>query len=322
VAKDDAPARRALEEGKVERASDLPDGPTRVALSLFLDAYGDRAVREVELATPRWREDQRGLIGMLRADLRAEVDPEAQMKRSRERAARELSALDKRLSMVETSLVGVLVARAQRFARLRERTRSWVTRVLGILRSIALEIDRRLLRSNPDIGQGAVFFCTVDELATYLATGRADVGDLVRMRRGQVARDRARPDPPVSFVGRPPSIVLAPARGVELKGLPASGGIVEGRARVLGEHAEDLQPGEVLVAKTTDVGLSPLFLVAAGVVTELGGPLSHAALVAREYGVPAVVNVLGATTIIKTGDTVRVDGDRGIVVRLDAPGGD
>ena len=142
------------------------------------------------------------------------------------------------------------------------------------------------------------------------------------MRRAQLARDRARPDPPVTFVGRPPSIMLAPARGVELKGLPASGGIVEGRARVLGERAEDLQPGEVLVAKTTDVGLSPLFLVAAGVVTELGGPLSHAALVAREYGVPAVVNVLGATAIIKTGDTVRVDGDRGIVVRLDAPVGD
>jgi rifampicin phosphotransferase len=69
------------------------------------------------------------------------------------------------------------------------------------------------------------------------------------------------------------------------------------------------------------VGLSPLFLVAAGVVTELGGPLSHAALVAREYGVPAVVNVLGATQAIRTGDRVRVDGNRGTVERL-APAGE
>jgi pyruvate,water dikinase len=77
----------------------------------------------------------------------------------------------------------------------------------------------------------------------------------------------------------------------------------------------------VLIARTTDVGLSPLFLVAAAVVTELGGPLSHAALVAREYGVPAVVNVPGVTTVVKTGDLVRVDGDRGVVERLFATPG-
>ena len=77
-------------------------------------------------------------------------------------------------------------------------------------------------------------------------------------------------------------------------------------------------PGEVLVARTTDIGLSPLFLVAAAVVTELGGPLSHAAVVAREYGVPAVVNVAGATIAIRTGDLVRVDGDRGTVEIFDS----
>ena len=78
-----------------------------------------------------------------------------------------------------------------------------------------------------------------------------------------------------------------------------------------------IHSGEILVSRTTDVGLSPLFLVAAAVVTELGGPLSHAAVGAREYGVPAVVNVTGATIAIRTGDRLRVDGDRGIVERLD-----
>ena len=76
------------------------------------------------------------------------------------------------------------------------------------------------------------------------------------------------------------------------------------------------------MSRTTDVGLSPLFLVAAAVVTELGGPLSHAAVVAREYGIPAVVNVPGATIAIRTGDRLRVDGDRGVVERLDPPAGD
>jgi pyruvate,water dikinase len=153
--------------------------------------------------------------------------------------------------------------------------------------------------------------------------GRTNLGEVVRMRRAEFARDEGRPDPPVSFVGRPPSVVLAPAAGVALRGLPASGGVVQGIARVIDARASDsgdLAPGEVLVARTTDIGLSPLFLVAAGVVTELGGPLSHAALVAREYGIPAVVNVPGAATAIKTGDLVRVDGDRGIVERLDSRG--
>jgi pyruvate,water dikinase len=324
VARHDEPARRAIEKGDVRRIADVPDGPTRRALWHFLAVHGDRAVREAELATPRWREDPAVVLEMLRAALRGETsDPDVQARVVRARGEHELDSLGKRLTSVEMSLVGVLVARSQRFARLRERMRAWVTRVLGMLRAIALEIDRRLVRADPSIGRGAVFFCSFDELMGVLESGRMDVTELVRTRRAEFARDQARPDPPVSFVGRPPSVVLPPAAGVALKGLPASGGVVEGRARVLGVDGTapgDLGPGEVLVAKTTDVGLSPLFLVAAGIVTELGGPLSHAALVAREYGVPAVVNVHGATTAIKTGDRVRVDGDRGIVERLDSAG--
>jgi pyruvate,water dikinase len=112
---------------------------------------------------------------------------------------------------------------------------------------------------------------------------------------------------------------------MRLSGLPASGGVVEGRARVLEPGAvglDTVKAGEILVSRTTDVGLSPLFLVAAAVVTELGGPLSHAAVVAREYGVPAVVNVPGATIALRTGDRLRVDGDRGVVERLDERPGD
>ncbi|HMJ56165.1 MAG TPA: PEP/pyruvate-binding domain-containing protein [Polyangiaceae bacterium] len=323
VARRDEPARRALESGQVRTLADLPDGETRQAFAQFLVTHGDRAVREAELATPRWQEDPSVPLAMLSATLKSSrPDPEVQLRSARVRAEQELAAAERRLSMVEMSLVRVLVARSQRFARLREKTRAWVTRILGMLRVIALEIDRRLVRANPDLGAGAVFFCTYDELLTVLRAGRTDVTELVRMRRAEFARDERRPDPPVSFVGAPAAVVLPPAPGITLRGLPASGGVVEGRARVLSPAGHDsarLLPGEVLVARTTDVGLSPLFLVAAAVVTELGGPLSHAALVAREYGVPAVVNVPSVTTAIKTGDLLRVDGDRGIVERLFAP---
>ena len=165
------------------------------------------------------------------------------------------------------------------------------------------------------LSPGAAFFCTFDELCTSLKSGRAELGHVVRLRRAEHARDAARPDPPITFVGRPPPFGAPPSGGDRLVGLPASGGVVEGPVRLLanGEQLDTLEPGEIIVAQTTDVGLTPLFLVAAGVVTELGGPLSHAAIVAREYGVPAVVSVDGATRALRTGDRVRVDGDRGIV---------
>jgi pyruvate,water dikinase len=226
------------------------------------------------------------------------------------------------MSFAEWAVLRGLVGRVQKFMRLRERMRASVTRVLGMMRSIALEIDQRLLRLDPTLEPGASFFCTYEELLSALDGGRIILGDLVRTRRAEFARDKGRPDPPVTFVGRPAPLVLPHATGADnvLSGLPASGGIVEGAARLLessGLDADQLVAGEIMVSRTADVGLSPLFLVAAGVVTELGGPLSHAALIAREYGVPAVVNVQGVMQVIKTGDRLRIDGDRGTVERLD-----
>ena len=321
IARHDEPARSRLEANHLRSPADLPDGPTQRALLQFLETYGDRAVREAELVTPRWREDPSPLLGMLRAGLSAkDADPESSIVRARANADRELSQLEERLSLVEMTLVRALVTRSQRFARLRERMRAWVTRVLGMLRAIALDVDRRLLRLDPTIGEGGVFFCTFDELVDALTSGRTRARRAraypprrIRARcrasrsAGHVHRQAAR-----SSSCRPqPAWCCADCR-------PAAASSKGARAssfrRAAG--AGELRAGEILVARTTDVGLSPLFLVAAAVVTELGGPLSHAALVAREYGVPAVVNVLGATTAIRTGDHLRVDGDRGIVERL------
>ena len=317
----DAAACELLLRGDVHRPSDLPAGATRRAIEGFLDQYGDRAVREAELATPRWREDPAQVIAMLVSALRAPPsDPERALARARALADREMARLETRVPRIELIAIRALVARAQRFTRLRERMRSWVTRVLGMIRAIALDVDRRLRRIDPSLAPGSVFFCTYDELVAALRSGRAEIGHVVRLRRAEHARDAARPDPPPTFIGRPPPLQLPPVPGTRLVGLPASAGVVEGRARVLEPGAVGLDAvaaGEILVSRTTDVGLSPLFLVAAAVVTELGGPLSHAAVVAREYGIPAVVNVAGATMAIRTGDRLRVDGDRGIVERLD-----
>jgi pyruvate,water dikinase len=309
----------------------VPEGPTRRALQSFIELYGDRAVREAELSTPRWKEDPRPVLRMLRAALRTDAERvEGTLARAKAQADAEMAKLVPRLNVVEQTLIRHLVARAQRAARLRERMRAWVTRVLGMLREAALDADRRLLRRDPELaadwkalvdassplaGVRGVFFLTIDEVVGALRAARTDLAPLVRSRRAELARDRARPDPPATFVGVPPPVVLPPSGGDEMRGLAASPGVVEGRARVLfrEDEMDALQPGEILVVHTTDVGWTPLFLVAAGVVTELGGPLSHAAIVAREFGVPSVVNVIGATRAIRNGDYLRVDGDRGIV---------
>jgi pyruvate,water dikinase len=105
-----------------------------------------------------------------------------------------------------------------------------------------------------------------------------------------------------------------------VQGLPASAGVAEGPVRCLAslDDADQLQPGEILVATTTNVGWTPLFPRAAAIVTDVGAPLSHAAIVARELGIPAVVGAGEATMRLQTGDRVRVNGAKGTVERLGA----
>ncbi len=102
-----------------------------------------------------------------------------------------------------------------------------------------------------------------------------------------------------------------------LVGTAVSAGVVEGTARVVRDPSDgSLEPGEILVAPSTDPGWTPLFLNAAGLVMEVGGRMTHGALVAREYGIPAVASVSNATTEIRTGDRIRIDGKNGTVERL------
>ena len=142
----------------------------------------------------------------------------------------------------------------------------------------------------------------------------------VQRRRLEYERNRALPDPPTTFVGFPPVDSEVAPESSQLRGLAASSGVAEGRARILRDpsQASELAPGEILVVAAADTGWAPLFLAAAGVVTELGGPLSHAAIILREYAVPAVVNVSNATRALHEGAWIRVDGDAGTVEVLGA----
>ena len=318
AAREERAAREVLLEGDASllRLEDLPEGRTRRSLSRFLAAYGHRGTREAEILEPRWREDPTLLFATLQAHLRREggprpIDLERAQRAQRDKAEAELRA---RVPGPFRPAFRHLLVQVQRFMRLRERLRGYVTEVLGFYRTVALDASRRVELREPDAGQNAAFYLTESELHRAL---RADlsVAIRVRQRRRQHERDLGLPDPPDTFVGYPPPVPEPVPTTGAMRGLSASSGKVTGRARILHTAADaaSFQAGEILVCGSADVGWAPLFLVSAGVVTDLGGPLSHASIVLREYGVPAVVNTKVGTRRIRTGDRILVDADRGEV---------
>jgi len=297
------------------RVDGLPAGRTRDALGRFLADYGHRGVREAEIGAPRWAEDPTLMFAALRSHLANTVDRaarERQLKQTREEAERKL---EKSVPMPLRSAVRKLLEVVRRFTRMREHLRGHVVEVLGMFRTVALEASRRIESREPEAGPNAAFFLTLTEVRRVLYDENERVAIRVQRRRLEYERNRALPEPPTTFVGFPPEDAAVAAKAKRLKGLAASRGIAEGRVRILKDpqQAARFEPGEVLVVAAADTGWAPLFLAASGVVTELGGPLSHAAIILREYGVPAVVNVTTATRSLRDGDIVRVDGDGGTV---------
>ncbi len=330
-AADEAARARLLEGDHALSPQQLPVGPARRAVEAFLRLYGHRAVREAELIEPRWREDPSMLFDAVRVQLRRTGgDPEALLRRRVESARAAGEAALASLPLLVRPPLRALLSSVRTYLRLRERLRSDVVHALGLLRALALDASRRLAVREPDIGEDAAFFLTLDELHGVLRGEVRSVAALVRRRHAQYERDRSLPDPPATFVGYPPppgaasgSPPPAPPAGDArecLSGLGASAGAAEGAVRVMRSAADaaSLLPGEILVVPAADVGWVPLFVAAGALVTDVGGPLSHACVVARELGLPAVVNVRTATRALITGERVRVDGDAGTVQRLRA----
>lgn len=309
------------------------------AVDEFIDEHGHRAPREAELSTPRWREEIAFVFEMIANYLEHEEVPEIDEYRDRwEEVRGEVDQLVERgFGPVLGAVFRLLLTWARSTARIREYMRSHVVESLDMYRRFALECGRRLEWAGELNRPEDVFYLRHDELHGWLddsdpAEGSAS--DLNLSLRAMVRRDlvealREIPAPPDTFVVRDGDLV--DARNVRaggesdvpkpgdvrevLEGLSGSPGTTTGRARLVEdpEAADPLQSGEILVAPYTDVGWSPLFMTASGIIMGLGGPLSHACIVAREFGIPTVVNAGDVSDVIRTGDRVTVDGDAGIV---------
>jgi len=333
------PAARALvETGPLDPAGWRqlpPDSPFRRELERFLHDFGHRAVYEVEIAHPRWFEDPTFVLEQVRFIMQSGI-PAGFRDAGAQRREQALRAIGRRAWLL-LPLIRWAARRASRAAALREGAKSALVAILEPCRRIILEVARRMQAAGVLDDPEDVFYLTWVDLAAYLEGSWDGTGAkaLVHDRKAQRAAWLAQEPPDVIM---DPGVALAPgaapaARPASpqnaeahsspgpstsvLTGTAVSAGIATGRVRVLRHPSEGskLAPGEILVAPSTDHGWTPLFLRAAAIVMEVGGYHSHGAIVAREFGIPAVVNVPGVLATLRDGDTVTVNGNEGTVVR-------
>jgi phosphohistidine swiveling domain-containing protein len=294
----------------------------------FLGRYGVRGAGEIDISRPRWRDDPSLLLRVITGGLSA-GQPGAHRRQHQAHAAAGDAAAARLATAAGRGFLGPLrrwlVQRLARVARIgqamREHPKFLLVQVLGPLRAEVLAAGETLASRGQIPAAAQVWHLGFEELADALGDPTLDLRERVLERAAAFERDRLR-KPPIAMSSDGETPTLAPARSDlpagALPGTAASSGVVEGLARVVTDPDRDvLQAGEILVALFTDPGWTPLFVHAAGLVTEVGGVMTHGAVVAREYGIPAVVSVESAVERIKTGQRIRLDGTRGFVQILE-----
>ncbi|MEO8383574.1 MAG: PEP/pyruvate-binding domain-containing protein [Acidobacteriota bacterium] len=298
----------------------LRDAPAARAFLTHLDAFlakhGHRTAKEFEVQTPRWIENPSFVIATVRNHLIEAADGPCVTPEPVEQGRKALEGRLRQSLGWRWILIRVAAQRAQEFLKLRENTRFYHIMGVGVVRKKILIVEEELLRDGQLKCRGDIFFLLWSEV-TALRSGSLrweDVEERIHDRRiGHVRL--AKLSPPRTFGVE---ITSSPSTSVAdnvLRGQCASPGHYEGVVRVILDPGADasLRLGEVLVAPYADPAWSPLFLTAGAAVVEVGSYLSHAGTVAREYGMPFVVDVPECTRRLRTGMRVLVDGDRGTV---------
>lgn len=299
----------------------------------FLYEYGSRGPNEWESRSPSW--ETRPALALAAIDrMRVSPDSANPAGHHAERAAEREAASAELLAMVEGDAathgqLAAAISSSKAWLPGRERTKTNNIRVIHEMRMAMREIGRRMVEQGVFDEVEDFGFVTMDEMPGFLADPMSMAG-LVRERRAEYMQ-LEQLEPPFVFVGRTDGPDTWERRdavaanklvvGDVLAGMPGCPGQAEGIARVVLDSNDPfaLEPGDILIAPITDPSWTPLFVPAAGVVVDVGAPLSHAIIVSRELGIPCVISATGATRRIPNGARVRVDGSTGVVTILDAP---
>ena len=290
----------------------------------YLMRYGHRGPHEFELSIPHPAEDQKWLDRQIEDFKRTNVDVEGLLEKQRTQSEIAWKNFRQRFPK-KAKRIGKKLGKVAEYARLREAARSEWTRVFRVNRAFVLKAAQLTgLRDE-------VFFLYVNEILDLLS-GDDSARKFINSRIETYNKYKSLPPFPSNIRGRfdPFTWAKDPSRRVDyydpaapfigtnfdtLKGFAGAAGRIEGRVRILlnPDEGEILLPGEILVASTTNIGWTTLFPKASAIITDIGEPLSHAAIVARELGIPAVVGCGNATTTLRNGDKVVVDGGQGVV---------
>ncbi|MBB6214192.1 pyruvate,water dikinase [Anaerosolibacter carboniphilus] len=291
----------------------------------YLMKYGHRGPHEYELSMPDPLEEADWLEKQIEEYKKSDIDVEGLLKKQHTQYEAAKKRFEERFPN-KAKWLEKQTEKAAKGAQLREEGRSEFVRAFRLVRAFALKAGEFTGMGND------IFFLYIDEVEDLLSGGTTKVM-YIPARKENFEKYKALPPLPSIIRGRfnPMEWVKDPNRRLDyydatmpmvsepdsetLKGCAGAAGRIEGIVRILAnpEEGEKLQPGEILVAATTNIGWTPIFPKAAAIITDIGAPLSHAAIVARELGIPAVVGCGNATTRLKTGDRVIVEGGQGIV---------
>lgn len=311
----------ASNESFYEQLDKIPGGTEfKREMESFLHKYGMRCVGEIDITRPRWGEEPTQILPSIISNIRTASSGEHRKKfkigeNEAKEAAREIVS---QFSLLEKRWVSRLVKLYRNLMGMREHHKFALVKHLYIYKRAIMEEAGKLVRSGILPREEDVFYFTLDELIALLE-GRytGNVRDIIEEREKRHERNLKLKSPRV--MTSEGEIINGKLRDVKapegaILGTAVSAGVVEGVARVvLTPEDAKLNPGEILVAPYTDPGWTPLFTSVVGLITEVGGMMTHGSVIAREYGIPAVVGIDKATEIIKDGSYIRVDGTNGFV---------
>ena len=288
----------------------------------FMLLHGHHCRGELEVYNPRWIETPDYILKFIRSHITQmdKIDPVQNFaKTAKQRRQLEQQCHEQLRNPIKRTIFNHLLARVQNGSVFRENVKSEVIKLLTAMRKLLIELGKRLSGEGVIKNDDDIFFLRLEEIAPVV-NGKVDfdIHQVIAERRAEYNKNSSITPPDVVIGKFDPDNYIPDSideNAEVLNGLAVSPGIATGKARVIlrSDTQEQLLAGEILVAPFTDPGWMPYFVPAAAIVMDEGGVISHGSIVAREYGIPAVVNVGSGTKIIKTGQMIQVDGNSGVV---------